>query len=150
MLQINKTVIAGALGADPEMRFMPNGDAVCNIRVATTESWKDKASGEKREATEWHSVVFFRKQAEIIGQYFKKGSGIYVEGKLKTRKWQDKEGRDQYKTEIHGDEFQFTDRKPGGNDSESTGYTPSQAPRNQASRQPAAKQPFNADEIPNF
>ena len=100
MASVNKVILVGNLGADPETRFMPNGDAVANIRLATTESWKDKASGEKKEITEWHRVVFYRKLAEIVGQYLKKGSAVYVEGRIRTRKWQDKEGQERYTTEI--------------------------------------------------
>src|SRR5690606_17181134 len=90
-----------------EIRYMPNGDAVCNITVATSETWKDKASGERREATEWHRVTFFGKLAEIAGQYLKKGSQVYLSGKIKTRKWQDKDGQDRYTTEIHADEMKM-------------------------------------------
>ncbi len=100
MSSVNKAIIVGRLGKDPEMRYMPNGDAVANVTVATSESWKDKQSGEKRETTEWHRVVFFRKLAEIAGQYLKKGSQVYIEGKITTRKWQDKDGQERYTTEI--------------------------------------------------
>lgn len=107
MASVNKVILVGNLGADPETRYMPNGDAVANIRLATTESWKDKASGEKREITEWHRVVFYRKLAEIAGQYLKKGSAVYVEGRIRTRKWQDKEGQERYTTEIEASEMQM-------------------------------------------
>lgn len=107
MASLNKVCLMGHLGADPETRYMPNGDAVANIRIATTESWKDKASGEKKEITEWHRVVFYRKLAEIVGQYVKKGHGLYVEGRIRTRKWQDKEGQDRYTTEIEATEMQM-------------------------------------------
>jgi single-strand DNA-binding protein len=100
MASVNKVILVGNLGADPETRYTATGDAVCNIRLATTESWKDKTSGEKREITEWHRVVFYRKLAEIAGQYLKKGSQVYLEGRIKTRKWQDKEGQERYTTEI--------------------------------------------------
>lgn len=100
MSSVNKAIILGRLGKDPEMRYMPNGDAVANVTIATSESWKDKQSGEKRETTEWHRVVFFRKLAEIAGQYLKKGSQVYIEGKITTRKWQDKDGQERYTTEI--------------------------------------------------
>jgi len=115
MASVNKAILVGNLGADPETRYMPNGDAVANIRLATTESWKDKATGEKREITEWHRVVFYRKLAEIVGQYLKKGSAVYVEGRIRTRKWQDKEGQDRYTTEIEANEMQML----GGRQSES-------------------------------
>ena len=107
MASVNKVILVGNLGADPETRYMPNGDAVANIRLATTESWKDKATGEKKEITEWHRVVFFRKLAEIVGQYLKKGSAVYIEGRIRTRKWQDKEGQERYTTEIEANEMQM-------------------------------------------
>jgi single-strand DNA-binding protein len=107
MASVNKVILVGNLGADPETRYMPNGDAVANIRMATTESWKDKATGEKKEITEWHRVVFYRKLAEIVGQYLKKGSAVYVEGRIRTRKWQDKEGQERYTTEIEANEMQM-------------------------------------------
>jgi single-strand DNA-binding protein len=107
MASVNKVILVGNLGADPETRYMPNGDAVANIRLATTESWKDKASGEKKVLTEWHRVVFYRKLAEIVGQYLKKGSAVYIEGRIRTRKWQDKEGQERYTTEIEASEMQM-------------------------------------------
>jgi single-strand DNA-binding protein len=107
MASVNKVTLVGNLGADPENRFMPNGDAACNIRLATTESWKDKTSGEKKELTEWHRVVFYRKLAEIAGQYLKKGATVYVEGRIRTRKWTDKEGVERYSTEIEANEMQM-------------------------------------------
>lgn len=100
MASVNKVILVGNLGADPETRYMPNGDAVTNVRLATTDSWKDKASGEKKEITEWHRVVFYRRLAEIAGEYLRKGSSVYVEGRIRTRKWQDKDGQDRYTTEI--------------------------------------------------
>jgi single-strand DNA-binding protein len=116
MASVNKVIIVGNLGADPETRYMPNGDAVCNIRVATTESWKDKQSGEKKEITEWHRVVFYRKLAEIAGQYLKKGSQVYLEGRIRTRKWTDKEGQERYTTEIEANEMQMLGRREGMGD----------------------------------
>jgi single-strand DNA-binding protein len=107
MASVNKVILVGNLGADPEIRYLPNGDAVANIRLATTESWKDKTSGEKRELTEWHRVVFYRRLAEIVGQYLKKGSSVYIEGRIRTRKWQDKEGQERYTTEIEANEMQM-------------------------------------------
>lgn len=107
MASVNKVILVGNLGADPEVRYMPNGDAVANIRLATTESWKDKGSGEKREITEWHRVVFYRKLAEIVSQYLKKGSTVYLEGRIRTRKWQDKEGQERFTTEIEATEMQM-------------------------------------------
>ena len=107
MASVNKVILVGNLGADPEIRYMSNGEAVANVRLATTESWKDKNSGEKREVTEWHRVVFYRKLAEIVGQYLKKGSSVYIEGRIRTRKWQDKEGQERYTTEIEATEMQM-------------------------------------------
>ena len=113
MASVNKVILVGNLGADPETRYTASGDAVTNIRLATTESWKDKNSGEKREITEWHRVVFYRKLAEIVGQYSKKGSQLYVEGRIRTRKWQDKDGQDRYTTEIEGLELQMLGSRQG-------------------------------------
>ncbi|HJW01981.1 MAG TPA: single-stranded DNA-binding protein [Azospira sp.] len=113
MASVNKVILVGNLGADPETRYMPNGDAVANVRLATTESWKDKQSGEKREVTEWHRVVFYRKLAEIVGQYLKKGSSVYIEGRIRTRKWQDKEGQERYTTEIEATEMQMLGGRSG-------------------------------------
>ncbi|MDP1653032.1 MAG: single-stranded DNA-binding protein [Rhodocyclaceae bacterium] len=116
MASVNKVILVGHLGKDPEMRYMPNGDAVCNITVATSETWKDKTSGEQKEATEWHRVAFFRRLAEISGQYLKKGSQVYIEGALKTRKWQDKDGTDRYTTEIIADEMKMLGKREGMSD----------------------------------
>jgi single-strand DNA-binding protein len=113
MASVNKVIIIGNLGRDPEIRYMPSGDAVANLRIATTDKFKDK-SGEQQEVTEWHSVAFFGKQAEICGQYLKKGSQVYVEGSLRTRKWQDKDGNDRYTTEIRGDRMQMLGSRGGG------------------------------------
>ena len=124
MASVNRVTLIGNLGADPETRYMPNGDAVANIRLATTESWKDKASGEKREITEWHRVVLYRKLGEIAGQYLKKGSTVYIEGRIRTRKWQDKEGQDRYTTEIEANEMQMLGGKQSGESA------PSQPQRN--------------------
>ena len=111
---INKAIILGNLGNDPETRYTPNGNAVTNISIATSESWKDKSTGQQQESTEWHKVVFFNKLAEIAGQYLKKGSKIYIEGQIKTRKWQDQSGNDRYSTEIVASEMQMLDSKPEG------------------------------------
>jgi len=107
MASINKVILIGNLGKDPETRYAPSGEAICNITLATTDTWRDKASGEKKEATEWHRVVFFGKIAEIAGQYLRKGSAVYVEGSIRTRKWQDKDGQDRYTTEIRADEMKM-------------------------------------------
>src|SRR5215216_1933359 len=112
MASVNKVILIGNLGADPETRYLPSGDAVANIRIATTDTWKDK-SGEKQEHTEWHRVAFFGKLAEIAGEYLKKGSQVYVEGRLQTRKWQDKDGNDKYTTEIIADRMQMLGSRAG-------------------------------------
>ena len=112
MAGINKVIIVGHLGNDPEMRSMPNGEAVANISVATSEAWTDKNTGERREVTEWHRIVFYRKLAEICGQYLKKGAQVYIEGRLRTRKWQDQNGQDRYTTEIQGDVMQMLGTRP--------------------------------------
>ena len=112
MAGINKLIIVGHLGNDPEMRSMPNGEAVANISVATSEAWTDKNTGERREVTEWHRIVFYRKLAEICGQYLKKGAQVYIEGRLRTRKWQDQNGQDRYTTEIQGDVMQMLGTRP--------------------------------------
>lgn len=111
---LNKVTLIGNLGADPEIRFMPSGGSVANIRLATTRRWKDKQSGERKEATEWHRVVFFNRLAEIAGEYLKKGSQIYVEGRLQTRKWQSQDGQDHYTTEILGEEMHMLGSRSGG------------------------------------
>ncbi len=113
MASINKVILVGNLGRDPETRYMPDGGAVTNVSIATTDTWKDKTSGEKKEATEWHRVVFFNRLAEIAGEYLKKGSQVYVEGRLRTRKWQDKEGQDKYSTEIVCDTMQMLGGRQG-------------------------------------
>ena len=113
---VNKVILVGNLGQDPEVKYMPSGQAVCNISVATTESWNDKSSGEKQERTEWHRVVFFRRLAEIAGEYLRKGSKVYVEGSLRTRKWQDQSGQDRYTTEIVGNEMQMLDSRNSSGD----------------------------------
>ena len=117
MASVNKVILVGNLGRDPEIRYAPSGDAIRNISIATTDTWKDKQSGEKREATEWHRVVFFGRLAEIAGQYLKKGRAVYVEGRLQTRKWQDQNGQDRYTTEIRANEMQMLGgRGEGGGD----------------------------------
>ena len=115
MASVNKVILIGNLGADPETRYLPSGDAVTNIRIATTDTWKDK-NGEKQEHTEWHRVAFFGKTAEIAGEYLKKGSPVYVEGRIRTRKWQDKEGQERYSTEIVADRMQLLGGRGGGSE----------------------------------
>ena len=114
MASVNKVILVGRLGKDPEVRYMPNGEAVANVTLATSETWKDK-TGEKQEKTEWHRVTFYRKLAEIVGEYLKKGSMVYVEGRLETRKWTDKEGKERYTTEIIANEMQMLSSRTGGN-----------------------------------
>ena len=113
MASVNKVILVGNLGKDPETRYTPDGAAITNITVATTDTWKDKASGEKKEATEWHRVAFFGRLAEIAGQYLKKGRSVYIEGRIRTRKWQDKEGQDRYTTEIIADQMQLLGSREG-------------------------------------
>ena len=113
MASINKVILIGNLGRDPEVRYTPNGAAICNVTIATSRNWKDKTSGEKVEETEWHRVVFYDRLAEIAGEYLKKGRSVYVEGRLKTRKWQDKEGKDNYTTEVIADNMQMLGSREG-------------------------------------
>jgi single-strand DNA-binding protein len=115
MASVNKVILIGNLGRDPEVRYMPSGDAVANITIATTETWKDK-SGEKQEQTEWHRVAMFGKTAEVAGEYLKKGSQVYIEGRLQTRKWTDKEGQERYTTEIRADRMQMLGSRSGGSE----------------------------------
>lgn len=145
MASVNKVIIVGNLGKDPETRYSPNGGAICNVRIATTRNWKDKASGEKKEETEWHSVVFYDRLAEIAGEYLKKGRPVYVEGRLKTRKWQDKDGQDRYTTEVIAQEMQLLGGREGmgggmddgGGARESYGGASASSPRAPAARKPA-------------
>jgi single-strand DNA-binding protein len=116
MASVNKVILIGNLGKDPETRYLPSGEAVTNITLATTESWKDKKSGDKHEHTEWHRISFFGRLAEVAGEYLKKGSPCYVEGRIRTRKWQDKEGQDRFTTEIVGDRMQLLGSRGGGSE----------------------------------
>ncbi|MDY0501256.1 single-stranded DNA-binding protein [Pasteurella multocida] len=150
MAGVNRVIILGNLGNDPDVRTMQNGDLVASISVATSESWIDKNTNERREVTEWHRIVFYRRQAEICGQYLKKGSKVYVEGRLKTRKWQDQNGQDRYTTEIQGDVLQMLDSRQ-----DSQQQQQAQAPQNNAyasakSGKPAQQQAdnFEEDNIP--
>lgn len=129
MASVNKAIIIGNLGKDPEMRYMPSGDAICNFSVATTDSWKGK-DGEKQEKTEWHQISMFGKLAEVAGKYLKKGSQVYIEGRLQTRKWQDKEGKDQYTTEIVADRMQMLSGGSGrGGEEQGSGAASSSRPK---------------------
>ena len=142
MASVNKVIIVGNLGKDPEVRYMPSGGAICNVNVATTRQWKNKESGEKQEETDWHRIVFFDRLAEIAGEYLKKGRSVYVEGRLRTRKWTDKEGKEQYTTEIVATEMQMLGSREGmggaaGGAEEGAGYSErSAAPQRSA---PAAR-----------
>ena len=145
MASVNKVILVGNLGKDPETRYAPNGDAICNITVATTDSWKDKATGEKKEMTEWHRVAFFGRLAEIAGQYLRKGSAVYVEGSLRTRKWQGQDGQDRYTTEIVVDingNMQLLGGRPSGDDSQRAPREPMQRPQQAPQQQsrPAPQQ----------
>jgi len=149
---INKVILVGNLGQDPETRYMPSGKAVTNLRLATSDSWKDKQTGEQREQTEWHSVVMYDRLAEIAAEYLRKGSQIYVEGRLKTRKWQDKEGKDTYTTEIIAEQMQLLGSRegmgggaPAGADDHGEGRS-APAPRAPASK-PAAKSATGFDDM---
>ncbi len=140
---VNKVILLGNLGKDPEIKYMANGNAVANITLATSETWNDKSSGEKKEKTEWHRVVFFGKLAEIVGQYLKKGSKVYIEGKLQTRKWQGQDGQDRYTTEVVVDGIGGTMQMLDSRGGEGGGsYAPAQA--QEAAPAPQAKVPQTA------
>ena len=154
MASVNKVILVGNLGRDPEVRYMPNGEAVCNFSIATTDNWKDK-SGAKQERTEWHNIVMYRKLAEIAGEYLKKGRPVYVEGRLQTRKWQTKEGQDRYTTEIIADQMQMLGTRDGGGSNASYDggmdqgggmdeYNQSAPSQGQAKSAPAAAKPAAA------
>ena len=148
---INKVILVGNLGNDPETRYLPSGGAVTNITVATSESWKDKQSGQTQERTEWHRVVFFNRLAEIAGEYLKKGSKVYVEGSLRTRKWQGQDGQDRYTTEIVAAEMQMLDSRgagAGGGGSYGGGYDAPAAAGSGGGRQQSAPQPARNDAPP--
>lgn len=152
---INKVILVGNLGRDPEVRYTPSGSAVANLAVATSESWKDKQTGEQQERTEWHRVVMFNRLGEIAGEYLKKGSKVYIEGKLQTRKWQDNSGQDRYSTEIVANEMQMLDSRGGGGgmsgsndfDQSAPAARPSPAQSDSAKPQKGAFDDFD-DDIP--
>lgn len=140
MASVNKVILVGNLGRDPEMRYMPSGDALASFSIATTDTWKDK-SGQRQERTEWHRISMFGKQAEIAGQYLKKGSSVYIEGRLQTRKWTDKEGHERNTTEVVADRMQMLGGRTGGGNAFEVmddGDDMSQAPRQQAAREPSS------------
>ncbi len=139
MASVNKVIVVGNLGKDPEVRYMPSGSAICNITVATSRQWKDKTSGERQEETEWHRIVFFDRMAEIAGEYLKKGRPVYVEGRLKTRKWTDKDGVDKYTTEIVATDMQLLGSREGmGGGEEAGGYSRPPAGENRPASRPSA------------
>lgn len=141
---INKAIIVGTLGKDPETRYMPSGGAVTSITVATNENWTDKQTGQKQERTEWHNITFFGRLAEIAGEYLKKGSQVYIEGSLRTEKWQDKQGNDRYTTKIIANEMQMLGGRPGGG---SNDYSSSSQQQQQQQSQPqSANQPAPVDD----
>ena len=156
MASVNKVILVGNLGKDPEVRYAPSGDAFANVTIATTRTWKDKNSGEKKEETEWHRIVFNGRLAEIAGEYLKKGRSIYVEGRLRTRKWQDKDGTDKYTTEIIADQMQMLGSREGmgggGMDEGGGGGggRPASAPRAApaAAKKPAGNFDDRDDDIP--
>lgn len=140
MASVNKVILVGNLGRDPEVRYGPDGSgAICNVSIATTSSWKDKTTGERREETEWHRVVFYNRLAEVVGEYMKKGRPMYIEGRLKTRKWQNKEGVDQYTTEVVADQMQMLGGRDGGDGGSMGGGGGESAPR--PARAPQAQRP---------
>ena len=153
MASINKVIIVGNLGKDPEMRSFPNGDQVANVSIATTDRWKDKTSGEMKEATEWHRINFNGRLAEIVGQYLKKGSQVYVEGSLRTRKWTDKDGVEKFTTEIRADQMQMLGSRQGmggGSPDGDDGGSSYSAPRAAPAARPAAAKPAAAKAASGF
>jgi len=147
MASVNKVILVGNLGADPETKYLPSGDAVTNIRIATTDKWKDKASGETKEHTEWHRIAFFGRLAEIAGEYLKKGSQVYVEGRIRTRKWQDKEGQDRYSTEIVADSMQMLGSRAGSGEPRGESFSQKQAEPKPATAAAGAKKPGKFDDM---
>ena len=145
---VNKVIIVGNLGSDPDVKYMPSGDALCNLSVATTEQWKDRETGEKRENTEWHRVVMSKRLAEIAGEYLREGSQVYIEGKLKTRKWQDKNGNDRYTTEIQARDMQMLGGRGGSAGMGAPAAAPAAAAAGAAAAAPASGGGFPDDDIP--
>ena len=148
-MSVNKAILIGHLGKDPEVRYMPSGEAVANVTLATSETWKDK-NGEKQEKTEWHNIVFFKRLAEIAGEYLKKGSQIYVEGRITTEKWQDKEGKDRYTTKIVASEMKMLDRKSSGGGSFEVVENRPAASSSGSSSAPAKAAPAGKSSFDNF
>ena len=150
MASVNKVIIVGNLGRDPETKYLPSGEAVTNVSIATTDRWTDKASGEQKEATEWHRVTFWGRLAEVAGEYLKKGSQVYVEGKLQTRKWQDKDGQDRYTTEIRANQMQMLGSRSNGGGDRHEEDEPRQTTKRQAPRNATGQGKFDdmEDDIP--
>lgn len=142
---LNKVTLIGRLGADPEVRYMPKGGAVTNIRLATTRRWKDRQTGDRRDETEWHRVVFFTRLAEIAGEYLRKGSLVYIEGRIRTQKWQDQSGQDRYTTEIVAEQMQMLDSRSGGTGNFNDGQTNPNHTSQQQTAQPA-QQPAQSNQ----
>ena len=156
MASVNKVILIGNLGKDPEVRYAPSGSAICNITLATSRNWKDKTTGERQEETEWHRVVFFDRMAEVAGEYLKKGKSVYIEGRLKTRKWTDKEGAEKYTTEIMADKMEMLGSREGGGgggSGDDMGSAPAASPRsapparNAPAPKPAAKSSTGFDDM---
>jgi single-strand DNA-binding protein len=155
---INKVILVGNLGKDPEVRYMPSGGAVANVTLATTQQWKDRQSGESKDRTEWHTVVFYNRLAEIAGEYLRKGSQVYVEGSLRTRKWQDKNGQDRYTTEIIASEMQMLGGRSGGSSDfggasaqqQGGGYNQPQAQQSQQPQQQPQQSPQGGSDFGGF
>lgn len=148
MASVNKVILVGNLGKDPEIRYLPDGGAVANLTLATSSSWKDKNTGEKREETEWHRVVIYGRLAEIAGEYCKKGRSVYIEGRLKTRKWQDQSGVDKYTTEIIADQMQLLGGRDGGENTERQEQPRQNAATTRTPAQPAQRVVDIDDDIP--
>ena len=145
MASVNKVILIGNLGRDPELKSMPSGQPVANFSIATSEKWKDKSTGETKEQTEWHNIIMFGKLAEIAGQYLKKGSSVFIEGRLQTRKWQDKTGQDRYTTEIIANEMKML-----GSRGDQSGSQPAQQPRSQSNQDAINKATFDAQAPAGF
>ncbi|WP_244808817.1 single-stranded DNA-binding protein [Caballeronia zhejiangensis] len=148
MASVNKVILVGNLGADPETRHLPSGDAVANIRLATTDRYKDKASGEMKEQTEWHRVSFFGRLAEIVNEYLKKGSSVYIEGRIRTRKWTDQAGQERYSTEIVAEQMQMLGGRASGDRSSNDGFESQRPARQERSPQPRSSNPAPANREP--
>ncbi len=145
MASVNKVILIGNLGRDPELKSLPSGQPVANFSIATSEKWKDKSTGETKEQTEWHNIIMFGKLAEIAGQYLKKGSSVFIEGRLQTRKWQDKTGQDRYTTEIIANEMKML-----GSRGDQSGSQPAQQPRSQSNQDARNKATFDAQAPAGF